>query len=146
MRRLLAALMMIALLAVVAAAPIVAKDAGKSDCKNGGWTAWVRTDGSVFVDQGSCVGYVAGGGVLMRPTTGFQSTCVSAELGGSYHEWISAYGVSAGPACTWTTIEIDPLNAAAAALEGYCTAPSVRITYRNPENGWGLVGCMLGEG
>jgi hypothetical protein len=145
MKRLLVALAMIALLAVVAAAPAVAKDAGKSDCKDGGWTTWVRADGSAFIDQGSCVSYVAEGGVLMPPTPAtVQSTCEG--LGGGYHVWISAYGVSAGPACTWTTIDVDPLNAAAAALEGYCTAPSIRITYLNPENGWGLVGCMSGEG
>ena len=139
MKRLLAALAVIALLAVVTAAPMVAKDDGKSACKNGGWTTWVRADGSAFVDQGSCVSYVAEGGVLMPPTT-FRSTCEG--LGGGYHEWISAEGVSAGPACTWSVITQASLDAAYSALQGYCTDPYVALEYLGPVSRWGLVGCV----
>jgi hypothetical protein len=139
MKRLLVALAMVALLAAVAAAPTVAKDAGKSDCKNGGWTTWVRADGSAFVDQGSCVSYVAEGGALVPPTT-FRTTCDG--LGGGYHEWIFAEGVSAGPACSWTVITQDDLDAAYLALQGYCTDPYVALEYLGPVSGWGLVGCI----
>jgi hypothetical protein len=139
MKRLLVALAMIALLVAMAAAPTVAKDAGKSACKDGGWTTWVRADGSAFVDQGSCVSYVAEGGTLMQPTT-FRSTCEG--LGGGYHEWISAEGVSAGPACTWSVIAQADLDAAYSALQGYCTDPFVALEYLGPVSHWGLVGCV----
>jgi opacity protein-like surface antigen len=139
MKRLLVALAMIALLAAVAAAPAVAKDTGKSDCKNGGWTTWVRADGSAFVDQGSCVSYVAEGGTLRAPTT-FQSTCEG--LGGGYHAWISAEGVSAGPACTWSVITQADLDAKYFALQGYCLDPYVALEYLGPVSHWGLVGCV----
>jgi hypothetical protein len=40
-------------------------------CQKGGWQNWVRTDGSAFKNQGSCVSYAAQGGTLVAaaPTT-----------------------------------------------------------------------------
>ena len=58
----------VALATVMMPGAAVAKDAGKSDCKSGGWQGLVRSeDGSPFADQGSCVSYVAEGGTPVPP-------------------------------------------------------------------------------
>jgi hypothetical protein len=83
----------------------VAKDADKSDCKDGGWTEPVREDGSAFADQGECVAYVAEGGTLMTPPT-FQSICLT------YEGQNQASYLGLAPACLWWGIGPDAWLAA----------------------------------
>jgi hypothetical protein len=56
----------LALMLVLLPGAATAKDVGKSDCKKGGWTEFVRTDATRFTDQGACIGYVSNGGKLVR--------------------------------------------------------------------------------
>jgi hypothetical protein len=139
MKRRLFALATIALLATVSVTPAIAKDAGKSACMKGGWQSIVRQDGTAFIDQGSCVSYVANGGTTKPPgpVSTFQGTC--GTLGGGYHTWIFADGVQGEPACTWSSITIDALNAAFDALKGYC--PEDTIVHSGTAS-FGLVGCI----
>jgi hypothetical protein len=103
--RLLVGLLAACLLVAMLPGVTVAKDDGKSDCKKGGWTDWVRQDDSTFADQGDCVAYVAEGGTLMTPPT-FQSVCLEYE--GQY--WASYLDLA--PACLWWGIGGDAWLAA----------------------------------
>jgi hypothetical protein len=62
LRRLMTALVAITLALVLMPGMTLAKDDGKSVCKNGGWRELVRPDGSAFINQGMCVSFVAKGG------------------------------------------------------------------------------------
>jgi hypothetical protein len=90
----------------------VAKDDGKSDCKKGDWTDWVREDGSAFADQGECVAYVAEGGTLNEPTppTPFGITCLG--QGGQYEApyepyWNGTVWGTYPEGCYWDGIDYD---------------------------------------
>lgn len=99
----------------------VAKDKGdKSPCKGGGWTDWVRDDGTAFADQAECVGYVAEGGTLMppAPVSTFQSVCV--ELDGTYLAEKVTWATYS-PACEWwVPISMTGYSTAIPALGAFC--------------------------
>ena len=107
-KRLMMGLLSAGLLAAMLPGVAVAKDKDddKSDCKKGGWTDWVRDDGSAFADQAACVAYVAEGGTLTDPTPPppppadtFKSVCTS--RGGTYVPDLKVTWAVTSPNCEW---------------------------------------------
>lgn len=97
-------------------------------CQNGGWKILGTRDGKVFIDQGGCVDYAAGGGIfgvakpdLQLVVTGCElsGTVVGTAVVGDHREGICAFTFTNVGAPVTGTVEVEATLSFATFSDGF---------------------------